>query len=279
MPPGFELPSARREIWVPLALRSRARDARGGHYLLVVGRLQATGVTLEQARDRDGGHRRPARAPVPGLQHRLDDRPDPACTRSRCEDVRPGAAGAARRGGLRAADRLRQRGQPAAGAAGRRGSGRSRCARPWAPGGRGWCARCSPRACVLFAGGRRSRPAARRTGRRGRWWRSTPKRSRAPSEIGIDGRVLALHLRRLPGDRPPVRPGARALRPPAGASTRRSRRGAGPWPAACAAGSCATLLVLGEVAVALVLLVGAGLLLQSFARLRAVDPGFARRGC
>ncbi|HXO30487.1 MAG TPA: ABC transporter permease [Thermoanaerobaculia bacterium] len=37
-------------------------------------------------------------------------------------------------------------------------------------------------------------------------------------------------------------------------------------------------LVLGEVALALTLLVGAGLLLQSFARLQAVDPGFRPEG-
>jgi hypothetical protein len=34
------------------------------------------------------------------------------------------------------------------------------------------------------------------------------------------------------------------------------------------------LLVVGEVALSLMLLVGSGLLLQSFAKLRGLDPGF-----
>jgi predicted permease len=39
-------------------------------------------------------------------------------------------------------------------------------------------------------------------------------------------------------------------------------------------GSMRNLLVIGEVALALILLVGSGLLLESFAKLRGVDPGF-----
>jgi len=48
MPRGFHFPSRKAEIWVPLAMDEKESANRGGHYLEVVGRL-APGLTLSQA--------------------------------------------------------------------------------------------------------------------------------------------------------------------------------------------------------------------------------------
>ena len=96
-------------------------------------------------------------------------------------------------------------------------------------------------------------------------------------EIGIDGRVLAyaLLVSMVTGVLFGLVPALSAIggNPygalreggPAVASGRRARR-------------ASSVLVLAEVALALVLLVGAGLLIQSFARLVAVHPGFDPQG-
>jgi putative ABC transport system permease protein len=49
MPPGFDVADARVEVWLPARLDPANRQNRGSHFLDVVGRLRA-GVTLEQAR-------------------------------------------------------------------------------------------------------------------------------------------------------------------------------------------------------------------------------------
>jgi predicted permease len=48
MPPDFQFPSREAELWVPLALSSKEAASRGRHYLEVLARLKP-GVTLQQA--------------------------------------------------------------------------------------------------------------------------------------------------------------------------------------------------------------------------------------
>jgi putative ABC transport system permease protein len=50
MPPGFDFPSRRTDLWVPAAFRESDRESRQAHMLHVVGRL-AAGATLESARE------------------------------------------------------------------------------------------------------------------------------------------------------------------------------------------------------------------------------------
>ena len=83
-----------------------------------------------------------------------------------------------------------------------------------------------------------------------------------------------LHALRLGRHRPPVRPrpgDARVARP---TCTGCSRRAGGAAQASGGGQGLRRTLVVAEVALALTLLTGAGLLVKSFARLQGVDPGF-----
>ena len=109
------------------------------------------------------------------------------------------------------------------------------------------------------AGGQHRRPAARRRGR---------------SVVGLDWRVLVFTLGRLARHRRAVRPDPRAAgaRAPISASTLKesgSRSGTG-----FRQNKTRSILVVIEVALALVLLVGSALLIRTAIALRAVNPGF-----
>ena len=93
--------------------------------------------------------------------------------------------------------------------------------------------------------------------------------------IGIDGRVMAftLALALLTPLVFGLVPSLRASRANLRDALAEGGRGTAP-----ARASVRTLLVIGEVAIALVLLVGSALLVRSFARIMAVDPGFDASG-
>ena len=117
LPPAFQLPGD-AEVWTPLVfLRRRPQpNNRGSHGLLVMGRIK-DGLTFEQARtDLDAVSRRIVEQ-NPGYPYKdFNFRVVIPCLSSRSRRYPDRAVGADGRGGPGAADRLRQRGQPAAGA-------------------------------------------------------------------------------------------------------------------------------------------------------------------
>ena len=98
-----------------------------------------------------------------------------------------------------------------------------------------------------------------------------------PDAIGVDARVLgfALGVSLLTALIFGLVPALHASRAELGSTLRESARTA---TAGAARQRLRTLLVAGEVALAVVLLVGAGLLVRSFVALRQVDPGFRTEG-
>ena len=275
MPPGFQLPShyagAPRELWAPLQLDPAInRSERGWHFLEAIGRLR-DGVTLEAASAETSTLMRGMLAAYPTEYTPEFDGSATAVSQEVVGDVRPallvllGAvalllliACANVAGLLLARAEARQREIALRTAL---GAGRSRLVRQL----------LTESLLLAVAGGLVGLLLA--------VWGVQGLLLAAPASVprldtvGIDVRVLGytLAVTVITGILFGLAPAVHALRGDltgaltdggrAGTSGRRRQR-------------VRQALVMGQVAVALVLVTGAGLLVQSFIRLRQVDPGF-----
>ena len=274
MPPDFQLPSSfgtPSELWAPLRLDPSAdRSERGWHYLRAVGRLRS-GVTVEAASRESSALMRAMLAEYP-TEYRADF--DGSATSVRQEvvgDVRPAILvllGAVALLLLIACANV-------AGLLLARAEGRQReiALRTALGAGRGRLVRQLLTESVLLAvvGGVLGLLAA--------VWGVRGLVLAAPASIprldavGIDAPVLAftVGVTLLTGLLFGLAPALHAARSDLSGALGDGGRGG---TSGVARHRVRRALVAGQVALALVLLTGAGLLVQSFLRLRQVDPGF-----
>ena len=271
MPPGFSLPS-KRELWLPLPW-DFPLDMRGAHFLIVFGRLK-DGVSLEKARTEMVALAARLERQYPETNtgwtvvlRRLQD--------AMVENVRPAlllllaavsfvlliaCANVANLLLARLAAREREIAVRTA-----LGAGRVRLIRQMVT-----------ESLVLFLVGGALGLLVAAWATRGLvalYGEDLPR----GMEVGLDGRVLlfTLLLSLVTGLLFGLAP---ALSATSGGLFGALKEGGRAVAGGARGRLVRHLLVLAEVAVALVLLVGAGLLLQSFARLRGVDPGFRPEG-
>jgi putative ABC transport system permease protein len=277
MPPGFDVADARVEIWVPVRLDQGNRQNRGSHFLDVVARLNA-GTTIEQARAELGvllqgwAEANPdTHVPSPdnhpifitGLQEDLIGGTRPALM------LLFGAVGfvlliaCANVANLLLARAESRQKEIAVRAA--LGAGRARLVRQFLT--EGVVLSLVGGALGLFVGyaGLRLLLA------------TNPRGIPRALEIGLDGTVLFFTLvvsvvtGLIFGLAPALHLTRRTV-------TQSLRDGSGRTTAGGARQQVRRLLVVSEVALAVVLVVGSGLMLRSFAELQKVDPGFDPEG-
>ena len=270
-PRGLAFPR-RAAVWLPLAL-DYAKEGRGGHYLVVLGRLKP-GVTLPQAQADMSAIAARLERLYPVTNTAWGVRLEPLLDRM-IADVKPAlvlleravwvvlliaCANVANLLLARTSSRGRELAVRAA-----LGAGRRRLIR-----------QVVSESVVLFTGGGALGLAFAWAGTRALLAVNPDAIPRAEA-VGLDGRVLlyTLAVSLVSGVLVGLVPALSAAGGRLYASLREGGR-------AVAGGQRSRLLrhglVMGEVALALALLITAGLLLRSFARLQAVRPGFEPRG-
>ena len=276
MPPGFDIEDAGVDVWLPLALPPSPTN-RGSHFLNLVGRL-APGVTLDRARSEMGVLLSQWRDFAPS-GHVPNDSTHRVVIKSLREevvgDVRPallillGAVGlvlliacANVANLLLARAEARQKEIAVRSAL---GAGRGRLLRQF----------LTESTTLAVLGGA--------VGLLFGYWGLTALLAASPdsvpraAEIGLDGRVLIFTLGvslltgLLFGLAPLLHLSPRTMGLALKEGGQRSTATSGRM-------KLRRLLVISEVALAVILVVGAGLLLRSFAALQRVDPGFDPRG-
>jgi putative ABC transport system permease protein len=272
MPPGFAFPhfwAQGSQIWAPLSLEERAAN-RGGSSLRVFGRL-SPGVTVDQARAEMAAITARLETEFPGTNRDLTVR---SLIDVVVGDVRPallvllGAVGfvllvtcanVAHMLLARAATRRKEIALRAA-----LGASRTRILR-----------QLLTESLILALTGGAAGLLLARGGIRALVALAPPGLPRLET-VALDGSVLAfaLAVSLATGLAFGIVPALQATRRDLGDSLREGERGS---TGGGGRGGLRSALVASETALALVLLVGAGLMIRSFVALQAVDPGFDRR--
>jgi putative ABC transport system permease protein len=268
MPPGFR-PHGRTEVYTPAAYTASDREQRGGHYISVFGRL-APGVTLEQARSEMAVIAERMARQYPATNQGWGVKLTPMLEAA-VRDVKPvlfallaavgcllliACANVANLLLVRATGRVKE-----IAVRGALGAGRARIVR-----------QLLTESLLLALLGAALGVVIAQLGIRG-LMSLAPESVPRLQEVAIDLRALGVSvaLAIVTGIAFGVAPARQLTRPELSEALKQAGRGAGET------GHRHRLrgaLVVAEMAIALVLLVGAGLLMRSFVHLQSVDPGF-----